>query len=132
MIPVLLPSLQVRLLFLLLLGVLPALGLAFYLGVEHRQQAMAKAHADALQLARVAAAKQERAIESERQLLVTIAELPEVLGGDAAACQARFADLLKQYPRYANLAVTTPDGYTACSALPFTPPVRTMQRSWYQ
>lgn len=132
MIPVLLSSLQVRLLLLLLLGVLPAFGLACYLGAEHRQQAMAKGHADALRLARAAAATQARVIESERQLLVTIAALPEVLGGDAAACQARFADLLTQYPRYANLTVTTPDGYTTCSALPFTPPVRTTHRAWYQ
>src|SRR5687768_12479354 len=115
MIPVLLSSLQVRLLLLLLLGVLPAFGLACYLGAEHRQQAMAKGHADALRLARAAAATQARVIESERQLLVTIAALPEVLGGDTAACQARFADLLTQYPRYANLTVTTPDGYTTCS-----------------
>jgi signal transduction histidine kinase/DNA-binding response OmpR family regulator len=132
MMPVRLSSLQVRLLLLLLLGVLPAFGLACYLGIEHRQQAMAKAHADALRLARTAAATQARAIESEHQLLATIAELPDVRGGDAAACQARFADLLNQYPRYANLAVTTPDGHTACSALPFPPPAHPSHRAWYQ
>jgi PAS domain S-box-containing protein len=127
-----LSSLRVRLLLVLLLGVFPAFGLACYLGVEHRRQAMAKAHADAIQLARTAAATPERLIEAERQLLATLAALPDVRGGDAAACQARFADLLNQYRRYANLAVTTPDGYTTCSALPFTPPVRTTHRAWYR
>jgi hypothetical protein len=125
-------SLQVRLLALLFLAALPGFGLACYLGVEHRQEAMAKAREDALHIVRPAAANQERLLDAERQLLIAIAELPEVLGDDAAACDARFADLLRQYPRYVNLAVTTPDGYTRCSGLPWTPPIRTIQRSWYQ
>jgi hypothetical protein len=52
----------------------------------------------------VIAANQARLFEAERQLLATIAALPEVLGGDAAACNARLADLSQRYPRYANLA----------------------------
>jgi hypothetical protein len=105
-------SLRMRFLGLILLAILPGFALTFYVNVEHRRQAVADAQEGALQLARSTAANQERLIEVERQLLVTIADLPEVLGDDAAACHARFADLLQQYPRYANLTVVTPHGET--------------------
>jgi signal transduction histidine kinase len=71
-------------------------------------------------------------IETERQWLATIAQLPEVLSGDPAACQTRFAELRQRYPRYANLAVVTPEGQIVCSALPFTLPVSVVQRSWFE
>ena len=108
MLPAFFSSLQVRLLLLLLLALLPGFAMTFYLGFEQRQQAIANAQAGALQLARVTAANQSRLLDAERQLLVTIAELPVVLIGDAAACHARFADLRQQYPRYVNLTVVTP------------------------
>jgi signal transduction histidine kinase/HAMP domain-containing protein len=130
--PAVLSSLQVRFLVLLLLAVLPGFGLTLYLGFAQRQQAVAEAQEDALQLARVTAAQQAQLIEAERQWLATIAQLPEVLGGDAAACRARFAELRQQYPRYVNLTVVTVDGYTFCSALPFTPPVSVAQRAWFE
>jgi signal transduction histidine kinase/HAMP domain-containing protein len=130
--PAVLSSLQVRFLVLLLLAVLPGFGLTLYLGFAQRQQAVAAAQEDALQLARVTAAQQAQLIEAERQWLATIAQLPEVLGGDAAACRARFAELRQQYPRYVNLTVVTVDGDTFCSALPFTPPVSVAQRAWFE
>ena len=132
MLPAFFSSLQVRLLLLLLLALLPGFAMTFYLGFEQRQQAIANAQAGALQLARVTAANQSRLLDAERQLLVTIAELPVVLIGDAAACHARLADLRQQYPRYVNLTVVTPAGETSCSAVPFTPPVSVAQRSWFQ
>jgi PAS domain S-box-containing protein len=125
-------NLRVRFLLLLLLAVLPGFGLTLYLGFDQRQQAMAEAQEEALQLVRVTATNQERLIESERQLLVTIAQLLEVLGDDATACHARLADLRDRYPRYANLAVVAPDGETRCSALPFTRPASAAHRLWFQ
>ena len=130
--PALFSSLQVRLLFLLLLTLLPGFAMTFYLGFEQRQQAIGNAKVEALQLARATAANQGRLIDAERQLLITIAELPVVLFEDAAACHTRFAELRQQYPRYANLTVVTPGGDTACSAILFTPPVSVAQRSWFQ
>jgi signal transduction histidine kinase/HAMP domain-containing protein len=132
MLPALFSSLQVRLVFLLLLTLLPGFAMTFYLGFEQRQQAIGNAKVEALQLARATAANQGRLIDAECQLLITIAELPAVLFEDAVACHTRFAELRQQYPRYANLTVVTPGGDTACSAIPFTPPVSVAQRSWFQ
>ncbi len=132
MLPALLSSLQVRFLLLILLAILPGFGLTCYLGFEQRRQAVADAKEDALQLARLTAGNQARLFEAERQLLVTIAELPEVLGGDAVVCNALLADLRQRYVRYVNLTVVAPDGETSCSALPFTPPVSAARRSWFE
>ena len=121
-----------RFLVLLLMAVLPGLGLTCYVGFEQRQRAVAEARDDAAHLAHLTATSHEQLIETERQWLATIAQLPEVLSGDPFACQTRFAELRQQSPRYANLAVVTPGGETVCSALPFTPPVNVAQRSWFQ
>src|SRR5215218_5283093 len=132
MLPAFFSSLQVRFLVLLLLAVLPGFGLTCYLGFEQRQRAVAEARDDAVHLVHLAAANHEQLIETERQWLSTVAQLPEVLAGDPSACQRRFAELRQQYPRYANLAVVTSTGETVCSALPFTPPVSVVQREWFQ
>ena len=104
-----------RFLVLLLMAVLPGLGLTCYLDFEQRQRAVAEARDDAVQLVHLTAANHEQLIETERQWLATIAQLPEVLSGDPSACQTRFAELRQQYPRYANLAVVT-QGVKRCAA----------------
>jgi signal transduction histidine kinase len=132
MLPAFFSSLQVRFPLLILLAVLPGIGLTWYIGLEQRQRALANAKVDALQLVGLTAANQRQLFETERQLLGIIAQFPEMLGHDAAACHVRLADLRRAYPRYANLTVVTADGETLCSALPFTPPVSVAQRSWFQ
>jgi PAS domain S-box-containing protein len=132
MLPSLWSELRVHFLLLILAAVLPGFAFTLYLGFEQRHQAMTEAREEALHLVRVAATNQERLIESERQLLIAIAQLPEVLGGEAAACHTRLAAHRQRYPRYANLMVVGPDGETLCSALPFTAPVRVGQHSWFQ
>ena len=82
-------------LVLLLLAVLPGLGLTCYLGFEQRQRAVADARGDAVHLVRLTVANHEQLIESERQWLATIAQLPEVLAGDPSACQTRLAELTR-------------------------------------
>jgi hypothetical protein len=102
---------------LVLLALLPALALALYTGLAHRRSAAARHEADARRWTRLAAASEKRVVDGTRQLLVTLAELPEVRQGGGAACGRRLADLLRQYPQHANLGVVLPDGTLACSAV---------------
>src|SRR5918912_866234 len=71
-----LASLRVRLLLLVLLAVLPALGLILFGAAEQRRQAADSLQAEGLRLARLAAADQEDLNESSRQLLIILARLP--------------------------------------------------------
>jgi hypothetical protein len=130
MFPSFFSSVRVRLLVLLFLAVLP--GFALLPGFEDRRQAMARAQANALQLARFATLDQEYLIKTGRQLLATITALPEVQAIDVSTCDARLAELLQKYPHYANLATVTAHGYIACSGPPFTPPVNVTRRAWFK
>lgn len=108
-------SLRVRLLLLVLLAVLPALGLILYTAREERRQARLQAQAEALQLAQIVSADHERLIEGARQLLTSLARLPEMRQHDSQRCSALFAELLSQYRVYANLGAINWDGTLFCS-----------------
>ncbi|MCZ7567969.1 MAG: PAS domain S-box protein [Ardenticatenaceae bacterium] len=107
-------SLRARVILLVVLAALPALGLTRYARTEQRRQAAANVQGDTQRLARLAAADHERLIEGTRQLLSTLAQLPEVRRGDAAACVALLTGLLQDDSPYALLAVVDPEGNVLC------------------
>lgn len=123
-------TLRARLLLLVLLALLPALGLTFYTGWEQRRQAVREVQTDALQLAEIASTDYERLIEGARQLLGGLARVPEVRTHDSRACSRLFADLLTQYRAYANLGAVTPKGELFCSGLPRSRPVNLADRAY--
>ncbi len=117
-----LPSLRASLFLLLVLAIAPPFGLALYDSNQLRQSATLEAQANALRIARLAAADQDRLIDAVHQYLATLAQLPEVRGDDPAACNTFLADLLKQTPRYSNLSVANLRGEIICSAIPLSTP----------
>ena len=127
-----LSSLRVRLLLLVLLAVLPAIGLVLYTAWDQRQQARGEAQRAALWLVELAAADHRRLTEGAHQLLTALARSPEVREPTRATCSMFLADLLTQYRVYANLAVADTAGNVACSALPLTGPVNVADRVYFQ
>jgi signal transduction histidine kinase len=127
-----LASLRTRLLLLVLLAVIPALGLTLYTNLEERQLRKAQVQEQAMRLARLVSADHERLIEDARRLLVNLARLPAVRDRNPGACNALFADLLAQHSSYANLAVIDTDGNVFCSALPMTGPVYAGDRVYFR
>jgi PAS domain S-box-containing protein len=125
-------SLRFRLILLVLLAVLPALGLALYTGLEGRRQAAVQAQENTLRLARLMAKDQERLVEGADQLLNALARLPAIRDRDPVACNALFADLMTQAWHYANFVATAPDGEVFCSGEPLSGPVNFADRAWFQ
>ncbi len=125
-------SLRFRLILLVLLAVLPPLGLILYTAAEQRRLATTEVQENTLRLARFAAADQDNLIEGARQLLITLARLPEVRLRESAGCNARLADLLKQYRRYEGFFAIGPDGYSFCSAPPAPRPIYAGDRLYFQ
>lgn len=125
-------SLRVRLFFLVLLAVLPALVLTLYTASEERQQAALRAQEDALRLVRLAAMSQVRLIEETRQLLMAMAQLPQVRGGSSGQCNRFFDLLLKEYPLYANLGAIDLAGHVFCSAVPTHGSINLADRHFFQ
>ncbi len=126
------PSLRVRLILLVLLATIPALGLILYTGLEQRRLATEEIRETALRLARFVSSDQTRMIQGTRQLLVGLSELPEVRTRNDRFCSALFADLLKLQPLYANLGAVESDGKLFCSALPITETVNVSSRAWFR
>jgi two-component system cell cycle sensor histidine kinase/response regulator CckA len=125
-------GLRVRLLALVLIAALPGLALLVYTEGELRRAAVATAQTRALLLAESASHDQSLLIEDARNLLPALARVPEVLGDDSKRCNTRFAELLTEYPAFANIGAIRPDGQLFCSALPYTPPVDLSDRAYFQ
>lgn len=103
-----------------------------YTAAEQRRSAVAGAKDSALRLVRLALIEEGALVEAGRQLLAALSHLPEVRRRDARACSTLFADLLKEYQAYANLAATDADGNTFCSVVPLSRPVNVADRVYFQ
>src|SRR5690349_6189868 len=111
-------SLRVRLVLLLALVLLPATLLLIYAGAESTQSARKDAEGELLRLAELVAASQAQRLADARGLLAFIAESPEVLGGDPAACSARLAEIVQLYPAYTGIGAADAQGNIYCSTSP--------------
>ena len=125
-------SLRVRLILLVLLTIVPALGIIFYDAAELRQREVDRAKTEALTLSRLAARQYEELIEAARRTLLALAQLPEVRGGDPAACPARLTDLLSEYQGYHNFAVADITGNLFCITTPAAEPPNVTDRAWFR
>jgi PAS domain S-box-containing protein len=125
-------SLRVRLILLVLLAIVPALGIIFYDAAELREREVTKAKNEALTLSRLAARQHEELIEAARRALLSLAQLQEVRDTDSAACSARLTELLAEYQGYHNFAVADMTGNLFCSTPSLAEPVNVTGRMWFQ
>ena len=125
-------GLRARLLLLVLLAVIPALGLTLYTNLEERQLRKVQVQEHALRLSRIVSADHERLIEDARKLLAALSRFPGVRDGKSAACDTLFADLLTRHSSYANLGVIGADGKVLCSGLPMTGQVYVGDRAYFR
>src|SRR5574341_1260434 len=113
-------SLRARLLLLGFFAAIPAIELIITAYIEQRQLVRDKTRDDALKAAQLVAEDYDDLVEGARQLLITLAQLPEVRTGRANECGALFANLLRQYQRYTNFGAARSNGEVFCSGLPVT------------
>jgi signal transduction histidine kinase len=111
-------KLRVRVIALVLLAILPALGLVLYTAFEQRRTGTHEAMQAAQRVVTFAASIQKQHVEASRQLLVTLAQLKEVLPENAKEGEALYRELLQTHPIYANIGAIGADGYLYASALP--------------
>jgi diguanylate cyclase (GGDEF)-like protein/PAS domain S-box-containing protein len=111
-------GLRARLVLLVLVAVLPALGLALHAGLEERRAAGDQVRDDTVLLARLASANHERLVLTTEQFLATLAQVPELRRADGAACDALLDRLIHQHPAYVELGLLTVEGAPVCGGLP--------------
>jgi signal transduction histidine kinase/ActR/RegA family two-component response regulator/HAMP domain-containing protein len=125
-------NLRSRLIFLVLLAVLPALGVTLYTGLERRSQELSKARDNALDLAQEVSRAHKDLFENTRQILFALSQLPQVYQQDPAACSIIFARLLKQSQGSTNIVASDLRGDTFASITPMSTPINFSDRSWFQ
>jgi len=108
-------SLRARLIAFVLLAVLPAFGVILFTDQRHRASIAEQVQKNALGSARVIATEQRMIFENAHQLLITLARLPQLREGNAAACKKILAALLE--PLYVDLGVMDAKGNLMCNAL---------------
>jgi hypothetical protein len=125
-------SLRARLIFLVLLAVLPPMVLILLTGLEQGRRAALNAQEEALHLAQHAAEDQQTLVAGTRQLLAVLARLPLIRGRNVEACNTLLSELLAENDVYANLGLIDGDGTLLCSALPFSEPLDLDHRAYFQ
>ncbi|WP_242355322.1 ATP-binding protein [Anaeromyxobacter sp. SG64] len=110
----LLASLRVRLLFLVLVAVVPALGILTYAAREHRRLLETGVEQESHAIARLIAERNGRVIERARGVLMGISRLPSVRAADAEACSRDLAPLVAGAIDLGNLGVVALDGEYFC------------------
>ena len=110
-------ALRPRLLFLVLLAVLPALGLVLYTGMEQRSAASAAARLEVQRWSRMVVHRQEDEIQAARQILATLSQVDDVREEKTATCNSLFAGILRSHPQIASLLAIRPSGQVFCSTL---------------
>jgi PAS domain S-box-containing protein len=123
-------NLRSRLVCLVLLAALPSLGMALYTAMEENRIERAHMEANTLRVTRLAAGDIAQVVEGARQLLIGLAQLPEVSQGNASVCSDLFSHLLKQYPYYVNLGVINSKGDIVCSGLQSNTPINLAHRAY--
>jgi PAS domain S-box-containing protein len=104
-----------RLLFISLLALLPTAALGWFEFAHQRRQAHLDAHGQLAQRARDDAERQAQRLRQARELLVTLAHLPQITEGDPVACRQLLAEVSERYRQYEQIAVYETDGRLRCA-----------------
>jgi PAS domain S-box-containing protein len=122
----------VRLILLVFIAIVPALILILHNAKWDREVSAERIQEDAQRIVEIAAARQARFVDSARQLLAILAEMPEVAGRDSATCSRFMKGLADRYSVYANLGVIDTEGNLVCSAVGFSGMVNASDRSYFR
>lgn len=112
-------SIRKNLTFLVLLSILPALAILLYSGIEQRRVLIENAEREVLLMVHTMAEVQRNMTHSTRQMLATLALLPEVKTLDGEACNELFRSILENNSDYRNIALVAMNGEVLASGLPF-------------
>jgi signal transduction histidine kinase len=125
-------SLRVRLLFLVLLALIPAFGLILYTAWEQRQSAAGAAKEKTLNVAHDAVEQQRQLIADTRSVLIALARDPLTMSSQRGACARFLTGQLKQHATFSNFGVIDPDGNLKCSARPYEGAINLRDRIYFQ
>lgn len=125
-------SIRARLMVLVLLAVLPALGIILLAAAQQRGHALTMAKEQALELAQDISRLQNDHLSRAEDMAFALAQTSQVQGLQAGACAELFAAVLRKTPQLINLSAWDPDGRVLASGHPLSQSVNLGDRAWFQ
>ena len=110
-------TLRQRLVLMMVATLIPLLGLAVINARLNADVALSRATDNLKFAAPLVAAHQVKVVDSARQLLTSIVNVPGLVNGNNADCKRYLAGLKSRIPVYTNFGIIGLDGYVLCHAL---------------
>jgi len=110
-------TLQLRLLILVFVAFIPALGFFWYVNNELRDLQTEAKEQELIRRTQVIATEYSLLLEESQRYLSTLAEFPEINSGRAPACSAYLQRALSHAHEYTTISLIGMDGYLACGAV---------------
>ncbi|HTY39524.1 MAG TPA: ATP-binding protein [Candidatus Paceibacterota bacterium] len=110
------PAIRLRLMVIVVVAIVPALGFILSNVLTAENQVIKESQDSTRVLVRSATDNVDRVVESTEGLMVALARTTEVKEGLANQCGPFFAELLSQYPFYANIGLADNNGHVVCAA----------------
>jgi signal transduction histidine kinase len=111
-------GLRFRLLLLVVLACAPLIALTLHTAWDDRRRALGSWRQKAQDLQQASARDEESALNKTRTLLLSMAQLPAVRAGDPKEIKSLVDELIRTYPRYAELGVLNTNGEIVASSAP--------------
>gem|GEM_PF-2659622 len=124
-------SIRIRILVLILLALVPALGIMLHLAREHRNQITQDVNANTLRLSRFMAATMERDIQSARIFLSALSHAHDSLGIDSSSCPYLFTSLDIKAELFDAVGMTDSTGKILCQVPGESGPARLDSLEWF-
>jgi signal transduction histidine kinase/CheY-like chemotaxis protein len=116
-----------------LLIIIPALTITLHEDFNEQRAEKERLREGALALSGLAAADQESMVHNARQLMGMLNQFPfVVLSTNRSICEKHLSDLQKLLPDYSNFGLLETNGSLFASARPWTNPVYSGDRAWFQ
>jgi signal transduction histidine kinase len=109
-------TLLARLLVLVAVALLPAIGIQAYNEYELRHTRQIEVQNQALNLAELTAAEQRQTVQGIHQALIALSELPAIKAKDSAGCNAYLAEIKQRYPGFISFIAVDINGNSFCDA----------------
>jgi two-component system, cell cycle sensor histidine kinase and response regulator CckA len=111
---------------------LPAAGIIVYSGIQMREHAIADAKRETQKLADSIAAENQNLLAAAQQLIIVLAQLPDVKRQNAAKVQPILRDILKLNSQFSNIFIADLNGLVWATAVPVKPPFIVSDRRYFK
>lgn len=125
-------SIRTQILVLMSVVAIPALGIIVYSGITMRNAAVHDARLQTQRLAENIAAEQTNLVTAAQQLMIALAQLPDVQARNRERMSQVLINIQRLSPQYSNILIAGPDGHVWAHAIPGGPSINVSDRRYFQ